>query len=177
MLHLYKSAPSNIKHLQGVQFCRCNMHATYDRGLFTSSPCPSRTQVPAFSESIPHRPSRARRAADRRAPATPAPARTLACRHIAPAALRMGPARLSPTRLDSSINLLRSRLRRSSMMWSATRAGLMPSMIRPMTPMLQRAAYHCASTVRKAYPGNSGGRTSILRPWEMRRSRNRGKYV
>src|SRR5262249_20659186 len=39
-------------------------------------------------------------------------------------------------------------------------------MIRPMTPMLQRAAYHCASTVRKRYPGKRGGRISILRPCE-----------
>jgi hypothetical protein len=47
-----------------------------------------------------------------------------------------------------------------------------------MTPMLQRAEYHCASTVRKQYPGNSGGRTStkaaalrqatLAQPWHIR---------
>ena len=43
------------------------------------------------------------------------------------------------------------------MTWSATRAGRTPSMIRPMTPRLQRAAYHCASTVRKATPERAAG--------------------
>ena len=57
------------------------------------------------------------------------------------------------------------------------RAGCTPSRTRRTTPGAHLAVCHCSSIWMKQYPGNNGGRTSILRPWDRRHSRNLGRYV
>ena len=135
---------------------------------------------------------RARHAAVRRAtPATPAPAREVACQHLVSshASIESELSRKWTLQNPQLIAGLKPRaLGQLDQIVALTLTQVIDDLIgdarRPDTVHDQADdAEAPAGGVplrldgEEGIPGKSGGRTSILRPWEMRRSRSRGKYV